>query len=193
MTSHWREYKKKNIHVHKSNSSTMKNTFIAFHKFSLLKQISKLTMITKRTNIFFIILPIVKLYSLTSSNLFFSRPITSKWYINCEEIKKKKSNTTCSIFSLHEFPPPQLDMTPYNNRRSWRRGTIAEYIKIWVTGRDKFICWPKRWRKSGGGLEGWRREGWGCVPASCDSHLASIVRVSLSPDIGYNAYQLIVT
>lgn len=150
-------------------------------------------MITKRTNIFFIILPIVKLYSLTSSNLFFSRPITSKWYINCEEIKKKKSNTTCSIFSLHEFPPPQLDTTPYNNRRSWRRGTIAEYIKIWVTGRDKFICWPKRWRKSGGGLEGWRRGGWGCVPASCDSHLASIVRVSLSPDIGYNAYQLIVT
>lgn len=171
----------------------MKNTFIAFHKFSLSKRISKLTIITKRTNIFFIILPIVKLYSLTSSNLFFSRPITSKWYINCEEIKKKKSNTTCSIFSLHEFPPPQLDTTPYNNRRSWRRGTIAEYIKIWVTGRDKFICWPKRWRKSGGGLEGWRREGWGCVPASCDSHLASIVRVSLSPDIGYNAYQLIVT
>lgn len=47
-------------------------------------------------------------------------------------------------------------------------------------------------------MEGWRvggAKGGGkrCVPASCDSHLASIVRVSLSPDIGYNAYQLIVT
>lgn len=38
-----------------------------------------------------------------------------------------------------------------------------------------------------------RRVGTSGVPASCGSHLASIVRVSLSPDIGYNVYRLIVT